>query len=381
MLSWAHAFGLPLLADPLSGLRRFDDGAVIDSYDAVLEHGGAAPEELMPRVIVRFGRYPISKKATQFAAAACAAGATQLVVDALETRDFNAATDRFVRATPVAFARAAMDAAAHGTAPVSAASDASPVACAAAQSEGALDASASNGVSSSAAVIPPEQARFLSAWQEAAAAARARIARVDAAADDAFEGAYVRRALALAPAGSCLFAANSMAVRAVDTFLVHGTALTVLANRGLNGIDGTVSSAIGAAHAFAQTTLITGDLTLQHDLNALALQRELLRRARRGEQAPSVVIVLLNNNGGGIFDMLPQRSDEDYFERLFLTPQDIDFGAAARAFNVPYSLVENVQAFKDAYRGCLDVPGISLIEVRVPLRGLPERYAPYWSAR
>ena len=67
-----------------------------------------------------------------------------------------------------------------------------------------------------------------------------------------------------------------MSVRAVDTFyLKGGKQLTVLANRGLNGIDGTVSTAIGASRCFGRTTLITGDLTMQHDLNALALQREL----------------------------------------------------------------------------------------------------------
>ena len=76
--------------------------------------------------------------------------------------------------------------------------------------------------------------------------------------------------------------------------------------------------------------------------------------------------------------MLPQRSDEAYFERLFLTPQEVDFQAAARAFSVPYCRAETVAAFDEAYRAALGVPGISLIEVRVPLRGLKERYAPCW---
>ena len=97
-----------------------------------------------------------------------------------------------------------------------------------------------------------------------------------------------------------------------------------------------------------------------------------------GWPVPSIVIVLLNNDGGGIFDMLPQRSDEAYFERLFLTPQEVDFQAAARAFSVPYCRAETVAAFDEAYRAALGVPGISLIEVRVPLRGLKERYAPCW---
>ena len=170
-----------------------------------------------------------------------------------------------------------------------------------------------------------------------------------------------------------------------------------------------MSTALGAAQHFAQTTLVTGDLTLLHDLNALALQRELrLQReaaacvsasldaasseaagavtpghaadAASGNVAPgavpSIVIVLLNNNGGGIFDMLPQRSEDAYFERLFLTPQDVEFGAAAQAFGVPHRLVETVAEFDAAYDEALGVPGISLVEVRVPLEGLPRTLRP-----
>ncbi|CVH79455.1 2-succinyl-5-enolpyruvyl-6-hydroxy-3-cyclohexene-1-carboxylate synthase [Coriobacteriaceae bacterium CHKCI002] len=418
VLAWAHAFGLPLLADPLSGLRSFDEPFVIDNYDSVLGAGGAAPEGLHPQVIVRFGCYPVSKRATQFVAAT---RPVQIVVDERETRDFNAATDVFVPCRPIEFARAMMGA----------------------RTEGEAEAS-----------LSPSSSRqeFLAAWVAANEQARARI--VAAACNDAgdgavgatgtgvpeatatFEGAYVRRVVELAPEGSCLFAANSMSIRALDTFLLKSDKrLAVLCNRGLNGIDGTVSTALGAAQRFAQTTLITGDLTLLHDLNALALQRELRVQRAHGAKAglsaaaasgapygngtgegfardeargaeggfacdeardagevalggapigmegwpvPSIVIVLLNNDGGGIFDMLPQRSDEAYFERLFLTPQEVDFQAASRAFSVPYCRAETVAAFDKAYRAALGVPGISLIEVRVPLRGLKERYAPCW---
>ena len=418
VLAWARAFGMPLLADPLSGLRSFDEPFVIDNYDSVLGAGGAAPEGLRPQVIVRFGRYPVSKRATQFVAAT---RPVQIVVDERETRDFNAATDVFVPCRPIEFARAMMGA----------------------RTEGEAEAS-----------LSPSSFRqeFLAAWVAANEQARARI--VAAACNDAgdgavgatgtgvpeatatFEGAYVRRVVELAPEGSCLFAANSMSIRALDTFLLKSDKrLAVLCNRGLNGIDGTVSTALGAAQRFAQTTLITGDLTLLHDLNALALQRELrVQRAHgakaglsaaaasgapygngtgggfardeargteggfardeardageaalggaslevEGRPAPSIVIVLLNNDGGGIFDMLPQRSDEAYFERLFLTPQEVDFQAAARAFSVPHCRAETVAAFDETYRAALGVPGISLIEVRVPLRGLKERYASCW---
>lgn len=375
VLNWARAFRLPLLADPLSGLRSSDDPLVIDNYDSVLGPGGAAPDGLAPEVVVRFGRYPVSKKATQLVAAA---RPVQIVVDPLETRDCNAATDVFVRCRPSELA-------------------------------GSL------GFAYDVQTIDYEpddvQRAFARAWIDANDAARERIAAVEDV-EAGFEGAFVRRVVELAPEGSCLFAANSMSVRALDTFYVKGgKRLTVLCNRGLNGIDGTVSTALGAAQHFAQTTFVTGDLTLLHDLNALALQREL--RVQRettpcafassdtasreaagaatpgaaadtapGNAAPgtgpSIVIVLLNNNGGGIFDMLPQKSEDPYFERLFLTPQDVDFQAAAQAFGVPYRRADTVPAFDEAYRALLGTPGISLVEVRVPLSGLKDRYAPYW---
>ncbi len=333
VLAFARAFDAPLLADPLSGLRCFEDSLVIDSYDTVLD---APKPELDPEVIVRFGRYPVSKKATAFAASA---HARNIVVDALETRDFNVQTDCFVACSPVEFARDLL-------------------ACA------PEDAS---------------QGSFARAWVQENSRASDSIRCVDEV-QSGFEGAFVRCAVALAPAESCLFAANSMSIRALDTFyLKSNKQLSVLCNRGLNGIDGTVSSALGAAQHFAQTTLLTGDLTMLHDLNALALQRELRVQREQGGAAPCIVIVLLNNDGGGIFDMLPQQSADPYFKRLFLTPQEVDFGAAANAFGVPHQAVDTVAEFEAAYRDALGVPGISLVEVRVPLEGLKERYRTYWS--
>lgn len=372
VLAFARAFAIPVLADPLSGLRSLDDPLVIGNYDSVLQPGGISPDEaLNPQVVVRFGRYPVSKSATQWARAREDAGVLQVVVDPLETRDTNAATTVFVRMKPADFAQSMERALRREDGPATA---------------GANDLS------------------FANAWQRVEEAAAKRIAAVDAGKGsdpDGFEGAYVRRVLELAPAGSCLFAANSMSVRAVDTFYLKGAKqLIVLANRGLNGIDGTVSTAIGASRCFGRTTLITGDLTMLHDLNSLALQRELrVQRQladiagdanRTPEQAAKrntcetdtgaqgITIVLLNNNGGAIFDMLPQKSQEAYFERLFLTPQDVDFQAAVAAFGVPYRKTATLAEFDRAYRASLDVPGISFIEVPVPLQGLRERYADYW---
>ena len=148
----------------------------------------------------------------------------------------------------------------------------------------------------------------------------------------------------------------------------------MLANRGLNGIDGTLSSALGAAQAYDQTYFLTGDLTLLHDLNALALQNEFALRAKEGARIPNVIVILFNNGGGGIFDMLPQRSDAPYFERLFLTPQSVDFQAASAAFNVLYQRATSLQAFCDTLKAWNGQPGIHLLEVVFTLEDLSDRY-------
>lgn len=338
VVEWARRFKLPLLADPLSGLRSCADACVIDNYDNVMRVADAP----LPDVVVRFGRYLVSKPTN---ARLAAAQTFNVVVDAGETRDWLCSTDLFVGCTPLDFVR-------------------------------------QDWLAARADSFEPgeRQTAFFDEWVARNDAERSRIlsaAQEDAAFD---ECAVVRKLCELAPANSLLFSANSMSVRAVDTFLVKGDGpLAVLCNRGQNGIDGTVSTALGAAQLFEQTTFLTGDFTMLHDMNALALQRELLLHhgPAAGEPERSVVIVLLNNNGGAIFDMLPQCSDDPYFERLFLVPQDVDFSCAAAAFGVPYRKVRTLDSFAEAYRGFLGAPGISLIEVEAPLRGVRGRYAPY----
>jgi 2-succinyl-5-enolpyruvyl-6-hydroxy-3-cyclohexene-1-carboxylate synthase len=358
IVAWARALSLPVLADPLSGLRSVDDPLVIDNYDNLCRGASVRP----PEVVVRFGRYPVSK-------AACTllqqAAPLSIVVDSAETRDYLYLTDMFVATTPLAFVRSPW------------------------HSEGRKI-----------------QKKFAEEWVAANDEARLTILKVeqDGETEGPLEGSYVRALLEMIPEASCLFSANSMSIRALDTFYVKdGKPFALLANRGQNGIDGVVSSAVGAAQHFKQTTLLTGDFTFLHDLNGLALQRELLMQqavhewhteggqgkgpgsaenlgsesVTSSEGGPSLVIVLLNNNGGAIFDMLPQASDEWYFDRLFLAPQDVHFAEAAAAFNIPSACVQSVAAFRAAYQRFLGTPGISLIEITLPLRGVSNRYRAY----
>lgn len=339
LMSLAASRSIPVLADPLSNLRSREDDLIVDGYDAIF----GKPECPELDLVVRFGRYPVSKRAAQ---AVASQRPLQIVVDPLASRDFNCATDVFVRMAPADFVSA-------------------------------LEESARRG--GGRALVNAGQEAYARAWMEANAAQSVR-AKAVSDVDAGFEGAYVRAVLKSLPEGSLLFAANSMSVRWVDTFLTKGTTdARVLCNRGLNGIDGTVSTALGAACSFSRATLITGDLTLLHDVSALGLQRELRDRARQdGRRVPHLCIVLLNNHGGGIFDMLPQKSDEAYFERLFLTPQSVDFGPIAAGFDVPYARVTNVEDLRQVYASFVEKPGITLIEADVPLTGLKERCAPYW---
>ena len=336
LLRFAERFQIPLLADPLSQLRGIDAPLVIDNYDSFLGHDDAPAAD----VVIRFGRWPISKRLTQWFSRT---RPLQIVVDPRESRDFLAATDMFVRTTPGGFVSALLDA------------------------QERLQMEASDEANACARE-----------WTAANDAARARI--LDVAAEPALhEGTVVRALLDAAPDGTLLFAGNSMSVRAVDTFMVkEARRLPVLCNRGLNGIDGTLSTAFGAAQYFDQTVLLVGDIATLHDLNALALQGEMALRAQHGHRQPSILVVCMDNRGGAIFDMLPQASDEEYFERLFLTPQQVDFGPVCQGFGVPYRQVETLEALQEACDVLLGTPGISFIDAKLPLRGVRERYGKYW---
>lgn len=334
MLQFAHTRHIPLLADPLSGLRGVKDPYVIDNYDTVC--GGSDIPQV--DVVIRFGRWPVSKRLFQ---ALQKAEPTQIVVDVRDPRDYSASTDLFVHTLPVVFAQAMIDL---------------PTA------QGASRA-------------------HVEEWLTANAQASDHIDMVyRLPGADQFEGAYIDKMFELIPDDSLLFCASSMSIRAVDTFYrKNGKRLRVLCNRGLNGIDGTISTAVGAAQEYDQTTLLIGDLAFLHDVNALSLQNEMHIRLSRGDgPMPAIVIVLLNNNGGAIFDMLPQKSTDDYFGRLFLTPQNIDVKHLAQGFGITYRRVETVHDFRRNYEQLLGNPGISIIDVSLPLAGVKDRYSVYW---
>lgn len=128
-----------------------------------------------------------------------------------------------------------------------------------------------------------------------------------------------------------LFLANSMTVRDFDQYFQPSQVVKVGGNRGANGIDGTISTAVGMAMNQQPTWLAMGDLAFYHDMNGLMLAQQ---------TAVDLTIVVTNNNGGGIFSFLPQASAETYFEAVFGTPQNIAVEQVARLYGAKYQLIE-----------------------------------------
>jgi 2-succinyl-5-enolpyruvyl-6-hydroxy-3-cyclohexene-1-carboxylate synthase len=223
-------------------------------------------------------------------------------------------------------------------------------------------------------------ARWLSLWQRAAAAAATSLdALLDAdAAAGRLSGPLLARELiaALRP-GEAVLAAASNPIRDLD-LAAHpstGPAAAVLSNRGLAGIDGTVSTATGVALAAGPgvvTRVLVGDLAFLHDLNALL--------AVSGVPRPELQVVVLNDDGGGIFSLLEygERAGRDpaataEFERIFGTPHGAELAALCRGYGVPHELPSDLAALRATLAA--PVAGTSVVEVRADRSGLRELHA------
>lgn len=177
-----------------------------------------------------------------------------------------------------------------------------------------------------------------------------------------FEGRVFHALAPLLPPRSAWFTANSMPVRDLNAF-VGAQAQGVLhcVNRGVNGIDGTLSSALGIARARApQASLaICGDIAFHHDSNGLQYAQV---------DPPPLTIVLLNNGGGGIFAMLPIARYGAVYERYFATPQEIDFAALCRAYQIPHHQPQDWDALQRCAQATLRSGRTEVIEIRTLTR-------------
>ncbi|MBB3733210.1 2-succinyl-5-enolpyruvyl-6-hydroxy-3-cyclohexene-1-carboxylic-acid synthase [Nonomuraea dietziae] len=193
---------------------------------------------------------------------------------------------------------------------------------------------------------------WLHSWRRADAAARAAI---DELLDSSgmSEPRIARDLADSLPNGALLFCGSSMPIRDLDQAMRPRRGLRLLANRGVSGIDGLVSTAMGAALAHnGPSYALLGDLTFLHDQNGLILGPR--------EPRPDLCLVVVNNDGGGIFSLLPQAAIRDPFERVFGTPHGVDLGYVAAATGTPYRLVEDISDLPKAVRG----EGLRIVEVR-----------------
>lgn len=195
---------------------------------------------------------------------------------------------------------------------------------------------------------------WLKGWLDTERRVARRLSRGLNACGFPFEGALIRLVGRSLRRGTQVFAANSMAIRNVEVFWPKGRGHLFACNRGANGIDGTLSTAIGLAHDGPPTWLLTGDLALLHDANGF------LSAPRFGG---SLTILLINNQGGGIFEHLPVAGFEPPFEAFFAMPQQVDFKALAAAHGLGYRLIRSADALMAEARAWPE-PGIRILEVR-----------------
>lgn len=168
-----------------------------------------------------------------------------------------------------------------------------------------------------------------------------------------------------------LHVASSMPVRDLDHVASCAPGPMLVSNRGLNGIDGTISTAAGAAWARREepgrTVVVLGDVAAIHDMTGLAATR--LRGMR-------LTIVVVNNDGGGIFGFLPLNDGSDAFERFFSTPHGMNFEHAAAQFGATWHSVDSADALSQALENTAD--GVHLIEVRTVRPRNREAYRALW---
>lgn len=295
---FARTVKWPVLVDPLSNLRASvpEDcmDLCIDQYDAILKNE-AFQQMAVPRVVIRFGAHPVAKPLTLFLKA-CKPEVFVVVDESPIFRDFIHAVTHHVQ------------------------------------------------VRADSLWVPIEEKQvssYLSIWSNANDIATKHIQMYIENEED--EGALAGTLFEVLPEGVDLFASSSMPIRDVDTFFNKTRKdIHIYANRGTNGIDGVVSTALGVQAATSRPSyLLIGDLAFLHDVNGLIVSRF---------QKTNITIVIMNNDGGGIFSYLPQSTETNYFEHLFGTPTGLQFSHIANMYDAQYDAVHSKEAFQQALK-------------------------------
>jgi len=322
----AAASGWPVLADPLSGVRH--GSRSVSTYEALLRAPGFAAAH-QPDVVLQLG-----------AALTGRVGATwvegsvpRLLVDPdgawLDPQ--RAASERLTSA-PSALVAAAVE-----------------------------------------RLAPAWPSKWCDGWMAAEAVARGALDDLLDSWPEPFEGRVARDVVDCLPDNSTLVVGSSMPVRDIEAFARPRTGVRFIANRGVNGIDGFVSTALGVARATGNSAgpvvALMGDLTLLHDSNGLL---------RATERDIDVVLVVVDNDGGGIFSFLPQSAYPEHFETVFGTPHGTDLAALAAVHGIHTTVVSAAADLAPAIRDSAEAGGVEIILVRTARATNVERHRQAW---
>ena len=319
--SFGENLQAPILADPLSNVRRRYNSAdnqsnkegidtnnvVISTYDALLT-GQALWNELKPDCVIQFGQIVVSKRVQQM----IASWTDVVYIEVNPTMDSMNPTGKTTM-----HVQASIDVFTH-----------------------------LYGKNNSSDT-------YLKIWQRLEQEGKKQLST---AIDEphCFEGRTIRELQEHIPEDGQIFVANSMTIRDFDYFWFSGESKAVLyGNRGVNGIDGTISTALGLATNGKPTYLVTGDLSLFHDLNGLAVAKT---------HNINLTIILHNNDGGGIFEYLPQKGTK-HFDYLFSTSQGLDYSGAAKLYGCSYTKISSPDELSSVLANVSQETGVHIIEI------------------
>ncbi|WP_257351243.1 2-succinyl-5-enolpyruvyl-6-hydroxy-3-cyclohexene-1-carboxylic-acid synthase [Pseudalkalibacillus decolorationis] len=328
IIDLAEDLQFPILADPLSPIRygSHSKGNVIEHYDALLK--SELIQGWKPEVIIRFGAMPVSKPYLLYLKKQ--KECMHFIIDEGDGwREPTHLGGNIVYADPNRFARQLLE------------------------------------------YIPnrDDAPNWLNDWKSTNEIVKC-VKEQFTTFEDKFEGKIFSELEKLIPEQTNLFVGNSMPIRDLDTFFGKtGKHIQAFANRGANGIDGVISTALGVAATGKRTVLVIGDLSFYHDMNGLlaAKLHEL-----------DITIILVNNSGGGIFSFLPQSKHTDHFEDLFGTPIGLSFDKAALMYDGEYTLVESWNAFERACERSFAEKGLHVIEMQTNRESNVEMHRKYW---
>lgn len=315
VVALSEKLNYPILADPLSQLRSgsHSKANIIECYDTTLRN-----EQInmlaQPEVVIRFGAMPVSKALMIFLknASTC----RQLIVDGDGGwREPTLSSSEMVYCDEIYFCQ-----------------------------------------SLAAMVKEDSKTEWLNHW--VMVNSKVRDILVSSIQDDStlLEGKVFSELGYILPEQTLLFVGNSMPIRDLDTyFTCNDKSIRMMANRGANGIDGIVSTALGASVSQTPLVLVIGDLSFYHDLNGLLAAK--LHKL-------NATIIVINNDGGGIFSFLPQAEYKTHFESLFGTPIGLDFEHVVNMYHGTFDRVENWSAFREKVYQGIQSDGLNVIEIQ-----------------